>query len=95
MRTYNERLNDLATEFAKASFEDDNAGWDNRSEKFKKSASIAYIPCARIAMKHMAEAYKSGYKIGWSKRDNQQELTEYGIEQHLISLGYKPQTETI
>lgn len=66
MKTYEERLNDLAAEFARAEWRMINPNirfaWDTDylSKQDKKQRIDNMLPLARIALKHMAEAYTEG-----------------------------------
>jgi hypothetical protein len=81
MKTYNERLNEIAEEMAKY---DRPYSWKNLDEYLKFSVINKHKPLARIALKHMAEEWKNGYK---------QEYLGYTVEKHLIDNGLiEPQT---
>ena len=85
MKTYEERINLIAEEMAKDTWLD--LFGTNDFEKFSNDEMIqAHTPYARIALKHMAEAYAEGHEQG----------TVYPhIDINLQSLGLQPQTETI
>jgi len=69
MKTYNERLNDLATEFAKVECKTRGMIFDPLLNSHLHLVK-QYLPQASIALKHMAEAYEAGYKSAYNDGDN-------------------------
>ena len=91
MKTYNERLNEIAEEFAIAEWDamqpSEDKQWNSGylEEEDKERLISGYMVSARIALKHMAEEYENGYKSAYNDGDNanynycQQELQSLGL----------------
>ena len=101
MKTYNERLNEIAEEFAIAEWDamqpSEDKQWNSGylEEEDKERLISGYMVSARIALKHMAEEFKAGHFKGAMDMANPtQRMTP--LEEVLQSLGLiEPQTETI
>lgn len=81
--TYNERLNDLATEMTKEHCQD----FDTLNARKQIGWRNIYLPLARIALKHMAEAYAAGNEQGTLFPNSDIDLVEIGL--------IEPQTEKV
>ena len=94
MKTYNERLNEIAEEMAKAFYELKDVSIEYQKGLIPDVIINKFKSSARIALKHMAEEWKLGYLYAHSD-----DLTEraggfkIAVNEHLISLGLiEPQT---
>lgn len=81
MKTYNERLQEFAEEFARIEYQ----SLDEGSDTFKAAVINHYEQFARIALKHMAEAYRMAVDEDGAHR-------KYGLDEYLVKLGLEPQT---
>lgn len=80
MKTYNERLLEIAEEMVRVRYAEDG---------YFEEANMKYLiklhkPLARIALKHMAEAYAEGCSTILLDKDE--------IQRNLVLIGYEPQT---
>ena len=80
MKTYNERLNEIAEEFAIAEWDamqpSEDKQWNSGylEEEDKERLISGYMVSARIALKHMAEAYCMGFVDGIRQESNIESL---------------------
>lgn len=90
MKTYNERLNEIAEEMAKA--KTPKIYEMKLSQSQRDSLIASYLPLARIAMKHMAKTYEGGYLKALDYAINARDIPPT-IKEQLQSLGLiEPQT---
>lgn len=73
MKTYNERLNLIAEEMAKAEFNRlyPKIDWEFLHINERDTRSSIYLPLAAIALKHMALMWEEGYRNWDGKHDIQ------------------------
>lgn len=86
MKTYNERLNLIAEEMAKAYHAEtryligfNNCEWDTLLDWRQSQLIKQQIPYAAIALKHMAEAYAEGHEQGTAYPHIDINLTSLGL----------------